>query len=270
MNEINWDYIGIKLKNIFTLKRTRYTLYIAAVLWVAVATQVVVNKAFREELEITEAFIKSDTEEMQSSLEIIAEYNLDYLDERAKEDIIRKLADSIGLTIDEEITVWEEDNRSEHYYFKQAKQATTELKVISIGQTEDEAAGTKHYIIARLSLKQGIRSIDEYKRALEAALTKLGVKDKQITVKYEGTKEGDLTPQQKHEVAELLVNELQGEIALEYDEGDLYTVYAYTGMLKEYVTSMGTNINIQIVITYNELTNKTRIALASPVLIEDY
>lgn len=266
MKEIKWDDISTLLKSIFTVKRIRITLYITAVLWVAVATQVTVNKAFREELEITEAFIKSDTEEMQSSLEIIAEHNPENFDERAKKDMIRKLAASIGLTIDEGIKVWEEDDRSEYYYFKQAKQATTELKVISIRQEDD----TKHYIIARLSLKQGIRSIDSYKKALEAALKKIGVKEKQVTVKYEGTKEGELTPRQKHEVAELLVNELQGKIALEYDEGDLYTVYAYTGMLKEYVTSMGTNINIQIVITYNELTNRTRIALASPVLIEDY
>lgn len=273
MNEIKWDYIGDKLKNILASKKTKIALYIAAVLWVAVAAQVVVNKAFREELEITEAFIKSDTEEMQSSLEIIAEYDAESLEDQEKKDIIRKLADSIGLTIDEEITVWEEENRSEYLFFKQAKQATTELKVISIDPKEngtEEAEGTKHFIIVRLSIKQGIRSIDGYKKALEGALAKLKVKDKQITVKYEGTKEGDLTARQKHEIAELLVNELQGKIALEYDEGDLYTVYAYTGMLKEYVTTMGTNINIQIAITYNELTNKTKIALASPVLIEDY
>jgi hypothetical protein len=96
------------------------------------------------------------------------------------------------------------------------------------------------------------------------------MKDTQITLKYEGNKEGDLTSEQKHEVAQLLVDELQGKIAMEYDEGDLYTVYAYTGMLKEYITSMDNKINIQIAISYNELTNKTKIELATPVIGEDW
>lgn len=270
MNNNKWDNLSLKLKNIFSMKRTRITLYIAAVLWVAVATQVAVNKAFQEEPQITEAFIKSETEEMQSSLEIVAEYNTELLSGKSKCELIYKLADAIGLTIDEDITIWEEDKRSEYFYFKQAKQAATEIKVISIEEAVEETFKITNYIIVRLSVLKGIQSIDEFKKSLETALTQLGVKDKKVTLKYEGTREGDLTTQQKREITSLLVSELQGEIALEYDEGDLYTVYAYTGMLKEYITSMGTNINIQIAITYNELTNKTKIELATPVLIEDY
>jgi hypothetical protein len=270
MDDDSWRILSDKIKNILSTKRLRITLYITAVLWVAVATQIAVNKAFQEELQITEAFIKSDTEEMQSSLEIVAEYNTDVLSESDKKDLIYKLADTIGLTIDSDITVWQENSRSEYYYFKQAKQAATEIKVVSVEQQIADAIKIKNYIIVRLSILKGIQSIDGYKKTLEATLDKMEVVNKQITLKYEGNREGDLTSKQKHEIAALLVDELQGEIALEYDEGDLYTVYAYTGMLKEYVTSMGNKINVQIAITYNELTNKTRITLATPVLVEDY
>jgi hypothetical protein len=41
-------------------------------------------------------------------------------------------------------------------------------------------------------------------------------------------------------------------------------------MLKEYVTTMDNKINIQIAISYNELTNKTRIELATPIIEEDW
>lgn len=266
----SWNTLNIKLKHIIASKRTRITLYIAAVLWVALATQVIVNKAFHKELQITEAFIKSDTEEMQSSVDIVAEYDAEALSDQSKRSIIQKLADSIGLTIDGDITIWNEDNRSEYFYFKQAKQAATEIKVISTTQTAQDTVKLKHYIIVHLSILQGIQSIDKYKNKLDTALAKMGVKNKQVTEKYEGTKEGDLTSQQKHDLAVKLVNEMQGDIALEYDEGDLYTVYAYTGMRNEYITSMGNKINIQIAITYNQMTNKTKITLASPVLLEDY
>ena len=259
-----------RFKNIFLLKRTKITLYIAVVLWVAVITQVVVNRVFREEHQITEAFIKSETQEMQSTLEIVAEYKSEILTDIDKKELINTLADSIGLKIDEDITVWEEDNRSEYFLFKQAKQATTKIKIVSIEQEENNDIIMKNYIIIQLNISKGIQSIDMYKNKLEDSLTNLGVENRQVTLKYEGSREGDLTSEQKHEIAALLVDELQGEIALEYDEGDLYTVYAYTGMLNEYVTSMGNKINMQIAITYNELTNKTKIELATPMLNDSW
>ncbi len=270
MRDNRLDNLINRLKYTFSLKRTRVTLYMAAVLWVAVATQITVNHIFQKELQITDAFVKSNTEEMQSSLEIVAEYKVGYLSEEDKKDIIYHLADKIGLSIDQDISVWKEEARSEYYYFKKAKQAATEIKVVSLEQQEKDTIQIKHYIIVRLNILQGINSMDKYKRTLDKVLDHMGLKEKQITLKYEGNKEGNLTSRQKHEIAESLVKDLQGEIAYEYDEGDLYTVYAYAGMLKEYVISMGNKINVQVAITYNELTNKTRITLATPILNESW
>lgn len=270
MENSRWYDIKDKLKNSFSLKRTRITLYIAAVLWVAVGTQIIMNRVFKEEVQITEAFVKSDTEEMQSSIEVVAEYKSSFLQEEAIKDIIYNLADAIGLVIDDDVTILEEDSRSEYYYYKQAKKAATEIKVISLEQEEDSSTNIRNYIIVRLSISDGIQSIDKYKKQLENALNEIGVQSKQITLKYEGNREGSLTTKQKQEISKLLVNELQGEIALEYDEGDLYTVYAYTGMLNEYVTTMGNKINVQIAITYNESINKTKIMLATPILNENW
>jgi hypothetical protein len=270
MENSKWNNMIHTLKQTFSMKRTKITLYIATVLWVAVATQMVVNKVFQEDFKITEAFVKTDTEEMQSSIEVVAEYKSGTISDDNKKEVILDLADAIGLNVDEEITVWEEDTRSEYYYVKQAKQATSEIKIVSMEQEEQDDVIIKNYIIVRISILQGIQSVDQYKSVLEDALQKLGVESKQFTLKFEGNREGNLSTDQKHEVASLLVGELQGKIALEYDEGDLFTVYAYTGMLNEYVTTMGNKINIQIAITYNELTNKTKIALATPILNENW
>lgn len=266
MVENKWDNLWRTIKYTLSLKRTRVTLYIAAVLWLAVFTQMVVNRFFREEFQITEAFVKSDTNEMRSTLEVVAEYKAGILSKEDKREIIHFLADSIGLVIDDEIGVWEEDGRSEYFFYKQAKHATSEIKLISMEAEEDNIVTMKHYIIVRLNILQSISSIDKYKSLLEEALSKLETDNLQITLKYEGSREGNLTTEQKQEIAELLINELQGELVMEYDEGDLYTVYAYTGMLNEYIATMGTKINVQITVSYNELTNKTKIAMATPVM----
>jgi len=254
-----------KLKGIVLSGKLKVYLYIAAVLWLAVITQIIVNKAFRDQFKITDAFIKSQTNEMQSRLEIIAEYEAAGMEPAIAKNIINKLADSIGLRIDGDIRIWEEPDRVEYSYHKQAKQAFTELKLISLATADDEDS-MKHYIIARLNLKKSIKSIDMYKKLLETALKKLGVKSKQVTLEYEGVKEGELSPDKKRELAGLLIDELHGELALEYDEGDLYTAYAYTGMVDEYIISNGSKINIQVVIAYNGASNRTTISLATPVM----
>lgn len=269
MNEKR-DILPDILKHTFSLKRTKFTLYIAAVLWLAVVTQIVVTRVFQEKFEITEAFVKTKTEEMQSSLEVVAKYKSGFMSEDDKNQLLHRLADSIGLTVEDEISSWEEDGRSEYYIYKKAKEAATEIKLVSMEKEEDNTAKINHYIIVRLNILKGIQSIDRYKDILEKELRDLKVEDQQITLKFEGNRVGDLTTQQKHDLAVLLVDELQGEIALEYDEGDIYTVYGYTGMLNEYITSMDNKINIQIAITYNELTNKTRISLATPIMNESW
>lgn len=270
MKDIDWNNTAKTIKNTLSLRRTKITLYIAMVLWIAVATQMFVNRVFREEVKITEAFVKTNTDEMQSSIEIAAQYRSGVLSDEEKKTLICDLAAKMGLTIDKEISVWEEGARSEYYYYKRAKKATSEIKVISVLEEEEELSVMKNYIIVRLSIQEGIAGIDQYKSILEKAFNEQKVTDMQVTLKYEGNQDGDMTSEQKHEVAQLLVDELQGEIALEYDEGDMYTVYAYTGMLKEYVTSMDNKINIQIAISYNEVTNKTRITLATPILNDNW
>ncbi len=270
MDNNKWNELLHNIKHIASLKRTKITAYIAAVLWIAVITQIMVNRVFQEDARITEAFVKINTEEMQSSIEIAGEYRTGFLSDEDKKKLICDLAAEIGLTIDKEISVWEEGTRSEYYFYKQAKRASSEIKIISVEQEEDDVIKMKHYLIVRLTICEGIQSIDRYKAILEKAFDRIEARDVQVTLRYEGNREGDMTTEQKHELAQLLVDELQGRIALEYDEGDIFTVYGYTGMLKEYVTTLDNKINIQIAISYNELTNKTRIELATPIMEEDW
>jgi hypothetical protein len=272
LNNAKLAYFLDNIKKIFSLKRTKFTLYMAAVLWLAVATQMVVNKVFHEDFKITEAFEKTNAEEKQSGIEVVAEYNSEFLSESDKKEIIQKLADAIGLKIDSDVAVWQEGNRCEYSYAKKAKQAESEIKVVSLGEEQENNAEIemKHYIIVRLSIYEGIQSIDRYKNIIEDTLAKLGVDYKEVTMKFEGKYDGNLSLAEKNQIASNLVKELKGEIALEYDEGDLYTVYAYTGLLNEYIVSDGSKVNIQIAITYNELTNKSTVTLATPILNESW
>ncbi len=258
------------MKHILSMKKTKFTLYIAAVLWLAVATQMFMNRFFYKEAELTQAFVNTNTGDLKSNIEIIAGYEKEYLGEEDKKDLIMYLAKAIGLNVDSQIVVTRDGTRSEYSYAKQARNATTELKVISLEQEEEAVIKMKHYIVVRLNIKDSIQSIDKYRKLLEDALKNIGVKQKQVTLQYEGSFNGELSSEEKGRISDLLVKELQGEIALRYEEEGIYTVYAYTGLINEYIVSAGSKVNIQIAITYDEQTQKTIVYLASPILNQSW
>jgi len=262
--------ISSRVKQLLSLRRTKVTVYMAVVLWLAVATQVAVNSLFKENFKITEAFVNTNTEETQSSIEIVAEYDKGFLSETDKEDVLKYLANAIGLKVDQEITAQIEDGRSEYSISKQAKSAMTEIKVISMEQEVEAAIEIKHYIMIRLSISQSIESIDKYKKMLEGALKDLEINDYQTTLQYTGSYEGVLTLEEKDKIVNQIVKELQGKIAYKYEKDELFTVYAYTGLLKEYIVTAGSKVNIQIAIAYDDLLNKTKVYLATPTLNQDW
>lgn len=253
------------LKHIFSLKKTKLTLYIVAVLWLAVITQVIMNHAFFKDFQIAEAFVMTNTEEMECDLEIMAEYNNDFLSESDKYNILHHIADSIGLKMDSDISINNGDGLTEYFYHKQAKKAETILKVVSLEQ-EDSAITMKHYIVVRLNVKDSVKSIEKYRELIEDALKELSIKQQQVTLQYEGSVTGVMSMEDKEEMAQLLVKELQGEIVFNHRQGESYTVYAYTGLIDEYIESVGCKINIQVAMTYDEQLDKTRIYLATPII----
>lgn len=266
----NMGLLYENIKRILSLKKTKITIYIAAVLWLAVITQVVMNRFFYEDLEISQAFINTNSSELKSGIEIIADFKKDVLSEAEKKELIQFLADSIGLTVDKEISIVRDDSRTEYSYEKKARYATTEIKIISLEQEVESVIKIKHYMVIRLNIRDSIESIDKYRKKLEAALDGLELEYKQVTLQYEGSFKGMLRKEEKDRISKLLIDELQGTTALQYEEGGVYTVYAYTGLINEYIVSMGSKINIQIAISYDEEADKTKVYLATPILNENW
>lgn len=258
------------LQKIFSLKRTRITLYIATVLWIAVFTQIVMNKVYFQNFEIAEAFVKTETEELECSIEIVAQHNNDFLSETDRKDILHHIANSIGLKIDSDITINRDGEKTEYSYQKQAKKAETSLKVVSLQQEDEAAIRMKHYIVVRLNIKESIKSIEKYRKMIEGSLDDLGIINRQVNVLYEGMAVGFMSKEEKEEMASLLVKELQGEVAFDYQQGESYTVYAYTGLIDEYIETVGCKINIQIAMTYDEQSDRTKIYLATPIINQSW
>lgn len=267
--EFNTKNIIPMIKHIFSRKKTKITLYIVMVLWIATMTQILVNQLFYKELKITDAFVSTKMTGMESNIEVVGEFKSEFLSENDKSDLIQAIGRHIGLTMDQDITVWKEATRSIYSFTKEAKQAKSEIKVVSLEQEEDNSIVMKHYVLVRLNLKETIASIDQYRGMITDILDELEVENQQVTLKYKGEYEGVLSRADKDELSNNLVKQLRGTISTQYEE-DLYTVYAYTALLDEYIMNGGTKVNIQIAISYDEEKNKTVVYLASPLLNDSW
>lgn len=258
------------LQHIFSLRRTKITLYIATVLWIAVFTQIMMNRVFFNSFEIAEAFVKTNTEDKECSLEVVAQHYQEFLSETDKKDILLHIASSIGLNIDSDMEIVREGEKTEYSFHKQAKKAETSIKIISIQEESSSDIRMKHYIVVRLKIMESIDSMEKYRKLIEESLDELNITEKQVNVLYEGIVKGLMSKADKEELASLLVKDLQGEVAFDYQQGESYTVYAYTGLIDEYIETVGCKINIQIAMTYDELSEKTKIYLASPIINESW
>lgn len=87
---------------------------------------------------------------------------------------------------------------------------------------------------------------------------------------FTGTYDGKLSIEERNKITDRFVKDLQANVVVEQRGDELYTVYAYTGLINDYVKSEGNKINVNIAFNYNEKKNKTNLYVATPILNQDY
>lgn len=248
----------------------KMTLYIIAVLWVAFLTQVAVHFLIQDEGRIIEAFANTNSNIVESKVEVAADYGSRYLNRKDKEKIIDSIASSIGIH-DYEIEEKKGSNSFEYKAEKKSKNGEVFIELISIEKDTDHGTKEiKHYILVNVGIYEDSASIIQYKEVIEDAMKEINVLDYQSIIRFNGVYDGKLTLDEKIKITDELFRNLDGEIISENRDNNLFIVYGYTGIIKEYIKTNDNKINVNVVITYNEETDKTNIYLASPILNEDY
>ena len=248
----------------------KMTLYIIAVLWVAFLTQVAVHFLIQDEGRIIEAFANTNSNIVESKVEVAADYGSRYLNRKDKEKIIDSIASSIGIH-DYEIEEKKGSNSFEYKAEKKSKNGEVFIELISIEKDTDHGTKEiKHYILVNVGIYEDSASIIQYKEVIEDAMKQINVLDYQSIIRFNGVYDGKLTLDEKIKITDELFRNLDGEIISENRDNNLFIVYGYTGIIKEYIKTNDNKINVNVVITYNEETDKTNIYLASPILNEDY
>lgn len=81
---------------------------------------------------------------------------------------------------------------------------------------------------------------------------------------------GQLTKEQMEALTMELFAERKAETIQSIAADGIYSAYGYSSQLKDYVISGGERINLNVVSSYNEETDTTRVIVASPIYNEDF
>ncbi len=260
-----------QIKKILSGKKSRMTIYVLGVLWIAVIMQIAVNTFMIPKGSLLEAFVNTNSEVSSFELEMFAEYGSDYLSEEDRKELVIYMANQIGLKLDQEVEIVRNGKETESYIEKIGKNANTLIKVISLEQEKtDGNMGLKHYLIIKLKLYDNLESILNYRKLINTAFDDLGAKTLETTMQLASAYKGKLSLDNMNLIADNMIESLNGKIAYANREDELFTVYAYSGLLDEYVTSLDTKINMHVVINYDEEQDTTNVYLGTPVINGGY
>ena len=247
-------------KIIFTKWRLLWILIAAA--WIFVFLKLLVGALFEKNTSLVAAFSVTNPKAISATVEVTARCPGETLTEKAKQKMLEEMADSIGLRLDMEPQRTETEQRQEICYYKDAVAADTELKMITLY----EETATKSYLYASIQLNESLDTVLAYKKLLEGAMEDLACIDISTTIQLVGDYAGYLPLERRNEITEDILEALGAEVVYEYREHDLYTVYAYTASLDNFITVEDKKINVHIAMSQNEEHYRTILYLASPIL----
>lgn len=250
------------------IKASRHLLLwiLIAAVWLFVILKMLMGALFEKNTSLVSAFSVTNPMFSSATVEVTARFPEDYLDSFDKRQMLKKIAKEIGLTIEGEPTLITTEQRQELSYEKQARAATTNLRILSLLEENGEEAETKHYLYAKIILTESAESILLYKERLEEVFAGLKGCDISTTIQLVGEYSGYLTGERKDAVTGRVLSALNARVVYDYREDDLYTVYAYTAALDNYITVENKKINVHLAMSQDEENYKTILYLASPIL----
>ena len=257
-------FVDVIKETLCRSRKLRICLILLIGLWIATGTRVVTEKLIYRERDLKEAMAVAKPGSTTGTVSFAARLKETYLTEQDQKDLIRYVAGELGLALTgepERVTDTEKDG---FFYRKIAKCADTGIKVI--GRTEGEGKKVYYLIVSLVLYEDDGDGIVHYRKRMTEIAQELTVSEGQTSIQLTGRFPHDMTLAAKNRMADRILKKLGCEIVCENREESLYTIYAYTNGMNEYVLSAGDRINVQLAMYYDEIQDETVLCVASPVI----
>ena len=178
----------------------------------------------------------------------------------SEEKLLRLWGEKIGLKMTEEYRRVSFADREELVYEKTAAQATSVIKLVHLPESDG------YYLCAEIVIyNREAEAVSEIRERLIQAAERMKLSEVNTTMELCGIYSGEIPLAQKDAITDRLLEKLYATPVYENRENKQYTVYAYTGAVKEYIVSEKKKVNVQVAIVYDKTTQKTEVILATPL-----
>ena len=220
--------------------------------------------------DIVTAFATGDYLATNGTVKVYADYGNKYLSEEDKEQMIAQLAKSIGI---KEGLVFE-NNREEQSgkttsttsFTTSTANSATDIRIITIEREADvDTLYLEQYILMEVSIEDSIESAVYYRDKISKELEDMRI-GADVNLNLKGCVRGTLNNSQKNQICEKLIEDLNGTLVIGGENDSIYTVYAYTEDIEEYVINGTIKSNINIMITYDRNQDVSWIQVGTPII----
>jgi hypothetical protein len=272
-----WDYIVyFSQEQLFKRRkkkkrflRQKLAVLIAGILWLVAAANMLWRGQSGDNADIISAFSGNTYMDLSARIYACGEYGTIELADSAKELILEKAAQKIGISR-YEIT----DSFQEDYSAKILTQSSVNgdvaCKFVTLTkEAEGEVVSYEQYVSIEINLKNTVDASYTYEKIVKEIMQDLDI-ETEVTVNLKGALNGRLSDSQQKETADYILKAINAKSKQEYYIEDAYTVYAYDSSQTSYYKIGKDKVNVNVCITYNEAENITQICLATPIQNQDY
>lgn len=244
----------------------RKLIYICGILWLFALIQLIVNYEEAKEPDIITAFTNDMYLSTLSTVKATGFYGNLYMSVEDKESLAKTVAG--GLGIDDVYDISTENNKTT--LSKYVDGVRTSINVITVENHVEKAVLTqKQYVTIEMEFDNSLESAVYYRDKVEKLFEDMDI-GADITLSLRGDIEGELSNSEKNSIADHILENVGGDVVTENRGADMYTIYAYTDNINDYVVYGTTKTNINIVIEYNDVRGVTEVYMATPIMNEDY
>lgn len=245
-------------------------LLLITIIWTVALVKLILFEEVSEEADITNAFSNEKFVSTESILSANAMLGNEYFTEEEKVEFVGKIAEGIGLDREYEIKTDRQDNMTVVTISKTAKNAYTSIRMVTNEtQKDDSIILVKNYLYIDIKISNSLESAVAYKESLKKVLDDMSIVA-DISLNLVGSVNGELNDTEKNNISEEILAKLKAEYVTGNKDLKLYTIYAYSEKISEYIMLGNKKTNINIAINYDEDRNITKIYMATPVITEDF
>ena len=186
------------------------------------------------------------------------------LSEDMKKEMLRNLALKLGIRDGYTFSQGKGDDFTKITLMKEGEYATTLLRIVTITKGKEEQHITMQ-IDTTAQVEDAFTLYNETKKVFE----EIGV-DGRVSMEVEMEKSGNVWREEGEHFVSEVFHLADARVVDSIEEKDIFTIYGYTQLEDSYLNLNREKVNIQMVMSYDEIEDKTYIKMGLPIVNSSY